>query len=346
MQLREVCFGPAADGTRLRESTGTASWEKARKILTRGIAEHHPVNRPLFNLVGGAAGKTEGDRQTVKEAITQFLDMKRGENIIDMAHYVGLFEGELLKWCRERGIHYVDELSLELLIKFRNSLKNKGSVRNRKLSRLRTFFAFCVDLRWSPENFARKIKPSQEDDPDVDYFHPEEMQSLESACFVSHNWERGHDYEYRDKRLRALILFARWTGLAIIDCVRCSRDRLQQNTGGVWQVLLRRQKNGNPVFVAIPSQVVEAVSSIPPMSQMYFFWSANGKAETAVRGWRRSLAHVFKAANLKRNGRPLRCYPHMFRHTFAIEKLLGGASLEDVSLLLGHDSIKVTERRT
>lgn len=34
----------------------------------------------------------------------------------------------------------------------------------------------------------------------------------------------------------------------------------------------------------------------------------------------------------------------MLRHTFAIEKLLAGASLEDVSLLLAHRSIKVTER--
>jgi integrase len=34
----------------------------------------------------------------------------------------------------------------------------------------------------------------------------------------------------------------------------------------------------------------------------------------------------------------------MLRHTFAIEKLNAGASLEDVSLLLAHHSIKTTER--
>jgi site-specific recombinase XerD len=32
----------------------------------------------------------------------------------------------------------------------------------------------------------------------------------------------------------------------------------------------------------------------------------------------------------------------MLRHTFAIEKLNAGASLEDVSLLLAHHSIKIT----
>jgi integrase len=141
-----------------------------------------------------------------------------------------------------------------------------------------------------------------------------------------------------------MLLFLRWTGLSIIDCVRFERSRLQQNADGVWTVLLRRQKNGNPVFVAIPTEAAEAVLELPPVSQQYFYWTGNGKAVTAVRGWRRSLAHVFKAAKLTRNSKPLRCHPHILRHTFAIEKLLAGAALEDVSLLLGHHGIKNTER--
>jgi site-specific recombinase XerD len=67
-------------------------------------------------------------------------------------------------------------------------------------------------------------------------------------------------------------------------------------------------------------------------------------AKTAVRKGRKSLSHLFKTAAIKRNNTPIRCHPHMLRHTFAIEKLLAGASLEDVSLLLAHRSIRVTER--
>lgn len=77
---------------------------------------------------------------------------------------------------------------------------------------------------------------------------------------------------------------------------------------------------------------------------MYFFWSGNGRPETAVRGWRRSLEHVYTAADLKRNGKKLRAHTHTLRHTFDIETLNAGASLEDVSLLLAHRSIKITER--
>ena len=335
--------GTAADGTRVRQSTGTASWEKARAQLARLITEHDPKNKLLVQLTTAVAGVSE-KRQTLKEAITQFIDTKRGENLVDVTHYEGTFERELLPWCKQRGIRYVDELTLELVTKFRNSLHNLGTVKNRKLSRLRSFFEFCLDRGWVTTNVAKKIKRSQEDEPDVDYFSPEEMHALGNACFVSHTWERGRDYEYRDKRLRAFILFARWTGLSIIDCVRFERYRLQQNSDGVWTVLLRRMKNNNPVFVAIPQEVVDALNAIPPMSDTYFFWSGNGRPQTAVRGWRRSLAHVFEAAKLRRNGKPLHCHPHMFRHTFAVEKLLSGTSLEDVSLLLGHSSTKVTER--
>jgi integrase len=201
-----------------------------------------------------------------------------------------------------------------------------------------------MDRRWIEENPAKKLKPANEDAPTVDYFHPEEIRKLLDACFTSHTWERGRDFEYRDRRLHALLLFLRWTGLSIIDCIRFERYRLQQNQDGVWSVLLHRQKNGNPVFVAVPPQVADALLEIPPISDTYFFWSGNGKASTAVRGWRRSLTHVFNEAKLKRNNRLIRCHPHMLRHTFAIEKLLAGASLEDVSLLLAHRSIKITER--
>ena len=138
--------------------------------------------------------------------------------------------------------------------------------------------------------------------------------------------------------------FAGCMELATIDVIRFRRDWLSKDINGVWRVMLYRQKNGNPVYVAIPNQAAEAVLAVPPMSEAYFFWSGNGRPETAVRGWRRSLEHVYDAAKLERNGKKLRAHTHMLRHTFAIEKLNAGALLEDVSLLLAQHSIKITGR--
>jgi integrase/recombinase XerD len=334
--------GRADDGMRLRKSSGTTSWEKARKLLAAAMDEHDPLKQKLRSPLDQ---QPDGDQvKTIEGAIERFLQTKRGESVKDMAHYEGLFKRELLTWCKEQGLFDITELDLDQVTQFRNQLANKGTVKNRKVSRLRNFFEFCQDRHWIDDNPARRLKPANEEPPAVDYFTPEEMQKLLQACFISHSWERGRDFEYRDRRLHALLLFMRWTGLSIIDCIRFERNRMQQNADGVWFVMLHRQKNGNPVFVAIPQVVADAMLTIPAMSDTYFFWSGNGKPETAVRGWRRSVEHVFKAAKLKHNGKPVRCHLHMFRHTFAIEKLLAGAPLEDVSLLLAHHSIKITER--
>src|ERR1019366_9514220 len=50
-------------------------------------------------------------------------------------------------------------------------------------------------------------------------------------------------------------------------------------------------------------------------------------------------------ANLRRDDGSLkRCHPHMFRDTFAVEMLVAGVPLEQVSILLGHKSVKITEK--
>ena len=44
----------------------------------------------------------------------------------------------------------------------------------------------------------------------------------------------------------------------------------------------------------------------------------------------------------RKTGLKTRCYPHKFRHTFAISLLLKGVPIELVSRLLGHADIRIT----
>ena len=57
-----------------------------------------------------------------------------------------------------------------------------------------------------------------------------------------------------------------------------------------------------------------------------------------MRSWQNRLRRLFQLAEIP-NG-----HPHRFRDTFAVELLLAGVSIEQVSVLLGHQSIRVTER--
>ena len=57
------------------------------------------------------------------------------------------------------------------------------------------------------------------------------------------------------------------------------------------------------------------------------------------------MTRLFTVANIcKPDGTLKRCHAHMFRDTFAVELLNKGVPIDRVSLLLGHSSVKVTEK--
>ena len=84
--------------------------------------------------------------------------------------------------------------------------------------------------------------------------------------------------------------------------------------------------------------MIEALEVCPRIYERYFFWTGESKAKSAVGDWQRSLRKLFRLADIK-NG-----HAHRFRDTFAVELLLAGVPLERVSVLLGHSSVKVTEK--
>jgi integrase len=132
----------------------------------------------------------------------------------------------------------------------------------------------------------------------------------------------------------------RWSGLSILDAVTLERRRLQGN-----RLLLYRHKTKVPVFVPLPPDIATLLEALPNSNPQYFFWSGNGDPHTAKKGWQRSLRRLFKTINLRsEDGQARRCHPHMFRDTFAVELLLAGVPLDQVSLLLAHSSIKITEK--
>jgi hypothetical protein len=92
-------------------------------------------------------------------------------------------------------------------------------------------------------------------------------------------------------------------------------------------------------------EVADTLRALPNANPRYFFWSGNGDARSAAKAFQRSYWKLFGLANLRLpDGTPKRCHPHMFRDTFAVELLLAGVPMDQVSLLLGHSSVKITER--
>ena len=90
--------------------------------------------------------------------------------------------------------------------------------------------------------------------------------------------------------------------------------------------------------VKLPSFVVEALSPICKVSNQYFFWTGEGKGDNRSR----QLAPHAPSA-VPTSGYQERA-SYRFRDTVAVELLMSGVPLERVSVLLGHTSIRVTEK--
>lgn len=95
----------------------------------------------------------------------------------------------------------------------------------------------------------------------------------------------------------------------------------------------------------------------------YWFWTGNGKPQTAIGDWQGPLLDLFNDMKVKQSARKNKIkaiearklleakvvkfaegHAHRFRDTFAVELLLAGVPLERVSILLGHTSVKITEK--
>ena len=73
----------------------------------------------------------------------------------------------------------------------------------------------------------------------------------------------------------------------------------------------------------------------------YVFWTGNGLASSTVTHWQDDMRKLFKAAGIESEGH---MRSHRLRDTFAVDLLSKGVPMEEVSKLLGHDSVKTTEK--
>ena len=284
-------------------------------------------------------------RVTVAQAVDAYLAdaVSRSVESSTLKKLETIFRKQFLAWTRVEGIEYLDELDLDTLLNFRSTWEDGPLAKQKKQSRVIGFFWACVRRRYLTENPAiglGKIKVVQ---IPTDYFPPDEFERVIAATYIRRGDRGGGDVKANQTRLRTMTLLMRWSGLRIRDAVTLERHRLNGDS-----LLLYQAKTGTPVYVPLPPHVVEELESIPPgpkPNPRYFFWSGNGDPKSAVADWQRSYRRLFKTADIRTaDGEKKRCHPHMFRDTFAVEMLLAGVPIDQVSLLLGHASVKITEK--
>jgi integrase/recombinase XerD len=306
----------------IRKSLDTRDWEKAQWIIREWEAEGQEPPEP--------------EAITVAQAWEQFLADAEARNLRRPTIYkYKLLSRQMESFAQANGLRFLREFDLPLLRKFRASWPNQNLGALKKLEYLRAFLKFAHACKWVEENTARKLESPRVTQRPTMPFTPEQMTEILAACEAHGRKYRGGKYRANEnvRRIRAFVLLLRHSGLRIGDAVTLERSRITAD-----KLFLYTAKTGTPVYVPLPEFVLNALAAIPKISERYFFWTGESKIDSATGDWQRTLKAVFDLAGIPDG------HAHRFRDTFAVGLLQAGVPIERVSVLLGHSSIKVTEK--
>ena len=334
--------------------------EAARDLALLWEKQGKPVRPEAYAAVPEPAEAAEPERPTVEMAVSAYMadGKERGNGEATMYKRKHEFEKGLMGFCRDKGIRFLSELDLNMLREWRGTWKVESLSRQKRQGRVLGFMWFCERAGWLPRNYAHDITRGlgkiQVKATQTGYFQPTEYAAIIDATYVYSDRpsvDKHNSMTIGGHRIRALTEVMRWTGLRIRDAVTLEKNRLSIDPStGMSSVMVYQKKTGDPVYCPIPPDVAEMLLTVPASqkgntNETYFFWTGQGNAKTIVTNWQRSYGKLFKLTSLKEpDGTAKRCHPHMFRDTFAVESLLSGMRIEEVSTILGHSSVKITER--
>lgn len=311
------------DGERIHKALGTSDWQKAQQIVRDWEAEG--------SLLPGDLRPPQ--RMPLEEAWQRFLADLAARNLhASTVRKYRLLSRQMTEFACQHRVRFLQQFDLPTLSEFRAGWHESPLTRAKKLERLRSFFRFAQESNWVHENPARKLKGPKVPLRPTLPFTREEMIRILGALdpYVEQTAPRGKD---NARRLRILVLVLRYSGLRLGDAVQLNTDQISGN-----KLMLYAQKTGVPVNSVLPEFVTNGLEATPKIMGKYFFWAGSGNLEVIVGSWQKRLRKLFKLAGVSDG------HAHRFRDTFAIELLLAGVPLERVSILLGHQSVRITER--
>ena len=225
-----------------------------------------------------------------------------------------------------------DGLTLAYARDWLDSLRERGLAQRSLASyaqSLKAFSRWLAEEDWIAKDPLTKLKPPKYDDKAKPSLTPDEVETLLRAC-TTHN--RTAIVGLRD---RAIMLTLYSTGLRSAELIGLQRDDLDWDRG---LMLIRRGKGGK-------------YRQVPLM----------GKAEKALDRYLSHKDHPDTGAVfLTDEGEPLtqnglvcmlrryeawtgiRCQPHKWRHSAAIQYLRNGGKIETLRAMLGHTTLTMT----
>ena len=263
---------------------------------------------------------------TVESACDKFLADAKVRQLKEesLRKYRQLFK-QLKEYAQLRGINLLNNLTTDELLTFRQTWKNSNLSAKKKLELLKAFFRHCLAVKLISEDPSTPIKAPKVQEVQVMPFTEEELKKILEACDKDPS-------KLRAVQLRAMALLMRHSGLRLGDACTLARDRIKD---GVLQ--LRTEKGGTVVRLPLHPDVLAALGKIPKVCG-YYFWTGKSKRRSVTNLWQALFLEMFKRSGVAD------AHSHRLRHTFAVGLLTNGVSMENLSVLLGHRNIRITQQ--
>lgn len=338
-----------ADGKVSYKSTKTRSWERAEQLAREERDARDPIKIKERELDERKAAR-DAAAISIADAAGRWQKSQKSNTHSSVKTYKTTVD-KINRWAGRKHVTLLREVTPLLLDEWRGDwaldAKEKddrlnGTSQMQFLTRLRSFFNWAVDHDLIEKSPARKLRSVR---PEKERTWPLTKEQYEQLLNAADRYDddRRREQDKFGRELKTIFQVQRWTGLRIIDVLKLSRSNLVGN-----RLRLITQKTGADFDRIIPDNVADALRSLPNRPGVhpdYFFWSADCANETLTKHWNDRIRRLRKLLSFKDdNGKPLEFHSQMLRDTFAVELLLAGVPLEDVSKLLTHESVRVTDK--
>jgi integrase/recombinase XerD len=275
---------------------------------------------------------------SIERAVQLYLQDKQGQNMEPATFRKYRRElSRFQRFCDRQGRYFLQEIRLPDLTEFRSSWEQEypsSLTRQKVQERLRAFFRYAVNAGFIPRSPAAAMSTIKVDARPTLPLEADQYEALIKAV------PEAISDPAKAAKVQALIRCMRSTALAIGDAVTLEREKIRwDDKRRVWRVVTSRAKTGVDVSVPIPPDIAQELLAVANGNSTYVFSNSSaGLPQSATQNWHKELRAVFDKAGLPDG------HPHQLRDTAAVGWLKAGIPLEEVSRLLGHTSIRTTEK--
>ena len=311
-----------------RQSTGMTDWKAAEAYLA--------------SLTTGAADVAVHG-STITDCIQRFLDA-HAENITPatLSHHRLLLR-KLEDFTHSHNKHFMSDLTADVCEDFKTYAlaKLKSTTRATAVSKLKFFLRESYRRGWITEPLAEKVRSTR-----AVYEQKQPYTDAEVDLILTHaeamNGSRT-GYAANGPMFRLLLELMLETGMRVSDAIRYDpRHCTKSEHLWIYQFIPTKQrKNDNPkqATVYLPERLKLAIDNTPWFSKSLPFAYRDVDSGTTLE----AIVYERMQTIGERCG-VVDCRPHRLRDTFAVRMLMRGISLEDVSRLLCHSSVAITEK--